>query len=135
VRPLAAAARAELAARYAAGAPVEGAVRFVLVAEAPDVTWPSLVASAAAPWPLATAPDALAISLDAAQRYLAGSSRIAMPPEADSLRALRRNFEARGGPQLSGGFIPVTGAGGSRYELFVRDAIPLEDAGGLLHVD
>jgi hypothetical protein len=30
---------------------------------------------------------------------------------------------------------PVIGDNGSRYELFVRDLIPLEDAGGLLHVD
>jgi hypothetical protein len=135
VRSLEVAVRDGLAASYAAGAPVDGAVRFVLVAEAPDVMWPSLVASAAAPWPLATAPDELAISIRAAQDYLPGSSRSVTQPEADQLRALRRNFAARGGPALSGGFIPVTGAGGSRYELFVRDTIPLEDAQGLLHVD
>lgn len=135
VRGLEVAARDALAARYAAGAAIDGAVRFVLVAEAPDVVWPPLVASAAAPWPLATAPDTLAISILAAQDYQPGSSRSVTQPEADQLRALRRNFAARGGPALSGGFIPVTGAGGSRYQLFVRDSIPLEDTRGLLHVD
>lgn len=129
------AARSSLSATYATAAPVDGPVRFVLVAEQPDVIWPTLVAAAAAPWPLAAAPETLALSFDEALRYQPGSSRALDPPDADRLRELRRTFFAGGGGQLSGGFIPVVGTGGARYQLFVRDSIPLEDAAGLLHVD
>jgi hypothetical protein len=129
------AVRRSLAAAYATAAPVDGPVRFVLVAEQPDVIWPTLVAAAAAPWPLAVAPETLALSFDEALRYQPGSSRALAQPDAERLRELRRSFFAGGGGQLSGGFIPVLGTGGARYQLFARDAIPLEDATGLLHVD
>lgn len=129
------AARRSLSDAYATAEPVGGPVRFVLVAEAPDVTWPPLVAAAAAPWPLAVAPETLALSIDAAQSYQPGSSRTLAPPDADRVRELRRRFFAAGGGPLSGGFIPVLGTAGARYQLFVRDTIPLEDATGLLHVD
>ena len=68
-----------------------------MVAEPPDVIWPPLVAAAAAPWPLAVAPETLALSSDAAQRYQPGSSLALAPPDADRLRELRRRFFA-GGP-------------------------------------
>jgi hypothetical protein len=129
------AARRSLSAAYATAEPVGGSVRFVLVAEPPDVIWPPLVAAAAAPWPLAVAPETLALSSDAAQRYQPGSSRALAPPDAERVRELRRRFFAAGGGPLSGGFIPVLGTAGARYQLFVRDAIPLEDTTGLLHVD
>lgn len=129
------AARRSLSAAYATAEPVAGTVRFVLVAEPPDVIWPPLVAAAAAPWPLAVAPETLALSSDAAQRYQPGSSRALAPPDAERVRELRRRFFAGGGGPLSGGFIPVLGTAGARYRLFVRDAIPLEDTTGLLHVD
>lgn len=129
------AARRSLSAAYATAEPAGGPVRFVLVAEPPDVIWPPLVAAAAAPWPLAVAPETLALSGDAAQHYQPGSSHAVAPPDAEQLRELRRRFFAAGGGPLSGGFIPVLGTSGARYQLFVRDAIPLEDAAGLLHVD
>ena len=129
------AVRRSLSAAYATAEPVDGAVRFVLVAEQPDVIWPTLVAAAAAPWPLAVAPETLALSFDEALRYQRGSSHALAQPDAGLLRELRRTFFAGGGGQQSGGFVPVLGTGGARYQLFVRDAIPLEDAAGLLHVD
>jgi len=129
------AARSSLAAAYAIAEPAGGPVRFVLVAEPADVIWPPLVAAAAAPWPLALAPEAVALSSDAAQRYQPGSSLALAPPDAERVRELRRRFFAGGGGPLSGGFIPVLDAAGARYQLFVRDTIPLEDATGLLHVD
>ena len=135
VTGLEAAARRSLSAAYATAEPVGGSVRFVLVAQPPDVMWPPLVAAAAAPWPLAVAPETLALSFDAAQDYQPGSSHALAPPDAERLRELRRRFFAAGGGPLSGGFIPVLGTAGARYQLFVRDTIPLEDATGLLHVD
>jgi hypothetical protein len=39
----------------------------------------------------------------------------------------RRNY--------SGGFLPIIGSMGEKYELFVRDSISLEDAQLLLHLD
>jgi hypothetical protein len=129
------AARRSLSAAYATAEPVDGSVRFVLVVEPSDVIWPPHITAAAQPWPLAVAPETLALSIDAAHGYQPGSSRALAPPDAERLRELRRRFFAGGGGPLTGGFIPVLGTAGARYQLFVRDAIPLEDATGLLHVD
>jgi hypothetical protein len=57
------------------------------------------------------------------------------PPDADALRSIRRAFLDSGGALYSGGFVPIIGAAGEKYELFVRDSISLEDAQGLPHLD
>jgi hypothetical protein len=117
---------------YDRGAPVSGPVRFVLVSELG--TWSSNVEGRAAPWPLSIDPASIALSYEAATRYEYGSSQIATSGDAAVLRQIRRDFFASGGGPFSGGFIPILGPGGARYQLFVRDSIPLEDDRGLLDV-
>jgi hypothetical protein len=129
------AATAELSMVYEAGIPVGGPVRFVLVAEPSDLGWPNWWMENAAAWPLTTDPRAIAITVAQGHDYRAGSSVVAPPPEADALRAIRRAFVAKNGLQMTGGFVPVLGNHGDKYELFVRDTIPLEDGLGLLPLD
>jgi hypothetical protein len=117
---------------YAKGTPVAGPVRFLLMTE--QGTWSSQVEKRAAAWPLADDPASLALTYEAASRYVAGSSQMVSATDAEELRELRRVFFESGGGPFSGGFIPVVGSDGARYELFARDAIPLEDEQGLLHV-
>jgi hypothetical protein len=108
------------------GVAVEGAVRFTLVTEDPSGAWPPLVQGLAAPWPLSVPASSLASTMAEAGDYRAGTSRSAEPPDADALRRIRDRFVAAGGPSLSGGFIPIEGRSGDRYQLFVRDAVPYE---------
>jgi hypothetical protein len=117
---------------YAAGTSVEGPTRFLLITEAS--IWPALLEARAALWPLADDPMTLARTYEEASRYTPGTSQVASSADAGALRKLRRDFFASGGGQYSGGFIPVLGPDGARYQLFARDSIPLEDAQGLLHV-
>jgi hypothetical protein len=129
------AALSQVSAIYDAATPATGPVRYVLVAEPADVSWPPAVTALAADWPLAGDPAAMALTFEQAGAYQPGMSLSAQPPDADALRGLRRAFAAAGGGAYSGGFVPVLGQNDGRYELFVRDSIPLEDAQGLLHLD
>lgn len=124
-----------LPAVHATGSPVDGPVRFVLVAEPIDVVWPAFWMQSARRWPLAGDPATIAMTFAEATAYQAGSSDSAVPPDAEALRTLRREFLADRGGANTGGFIPILGPQDERYELFVRDSISLEDAQGLLHIE
>jgi len=85
----------------------------------------------ARPWPLAEDPDSIAVVPSTVGGKI-GTSRLATGQDADKLRALRDAL-------LSGAIgcdycfaIPIAGAGGKYYQLYVRDSIPLEDEHGLL---
>ena len=125
----------QLAMVYEAGAPVDGPVRLVLVAEAADQFWPMWWVENAARWTGSGDPRAIALTYSQASSYEPGSSVLVMPPEADTLRSSRRSFADKNGFQLTGGFLPVLGPMDEKYEAFVRDSISIEDAQGLLHLE
>jgi hypothetical protein len=127
--------RHRLALLYERAQPFAGPIRLVLVSEANDVTWPPLVEQAKTSWPARQDPASWALTLSAAENYVAGSSRLVEGPDAALLREAKRRFYEGGGIAYSGGFVPVIGPRGERYQLYLRDSIPLEDSSGLLHVD
>jgi hypothetical protein len=113
---------ARLSTLYAAGTPIGGAVRYLLERVPADVTWSSVDTTHAVAWPLAGDPETVATDPGAQAAALS----LAQVPGADALRTVRRAFPA----DVSSEGAPVLGAAGARYRLFVRDAIPLEDASG-----
>lgn len=129
------ASASQLTAIYEAGAPVEGPVRLVLVAEPADQFWPMWWVENAARWSGSGDPRAIALTYSQASNYQSGTSVLVMPPDADALRSSRRSFLDKNGFQLTGGFLPVLGPMDEKYEGFVRDSISIEDAQGLLHLD
>jgi hypothetical protein len=122
----------QLGSIYASGSPFNGSVRFLLVRTPDEVPWGDLIMDRAANWPLAEDPASVALSYAEAAAYQVGTSRSLGPPDAELLRTLRRNFVASAGVPYTGGYVPVLGPLSQRYELFVRDSIPLEDSQGLL---
>jgi hypothetical protein len=135
IEHLKSATRQELTSLYQAGASVTGPVRFALVAEDLGSTWSPALEAAAATWPLEIDPASVSITPYEAATYRAGSSRALTEPDAEILRELRRAFFQKGNASLSGGFVPIRGAQGEHFELYVRDSISLEDAQGILQLD
>lgn len=127
--------RGHLAQLYERGRAFEGPVRLVLVTEAADVAWPPLVEQAKATWAASEDPARWATTVSEAQKYEPGSSRQVEGRDAQLLREVKRTFYEGGGVSYTGGFVPIAGPRGERYQLYLRDSIPLEDATGLLHVD
>lgn len=114
------------------GTPVDGPVRLVLVAVPVDISWNDLVTNAAAAWPLMRPAAQFATSAEHASQYRAGDSMLVEIPDAGLLRAIRRTFMASGNALYTGGYVPIRDDAGNRYQLFVRDTVPMEDESGLL---
>jgi hypothetical protein len=117
---------------YGGGRPVSGNARFVLMKD--SAGWSPLTADNAAQWPLATTAVTVARSREQANAYEPGDADVASGDDAVMLKTLRRDLFAKSGFQYTGGFIPVVDDDGLRYQLFVRDDIPVEDERGLLPV-
>lgn len=114
------------------GEPSTGDVRYTIVLENRPIPPGYLGYRKAQPWPLASPIESTALDADEAENYEAGTSQLATGADAAALRSLRTRF-------LSGEigfegerFIPIEATNGTRYRLFVRDAIELENEQGLL---
>lgn len=110
------------------GTAVQGAIRYVLA----EQTWNGAeIWAKAATWPLGD-PAMFAMSEADARAYVPGQSRLATGADAEALRALWVRFLAGDvGDRALSEIIPIA-SGSTRYHLFVRDSLSLEDAGGLL---
>jgi hypothetical protein len=121
---------AHIESLYAKGVAVEGDARYLLAADSRDLP-DSLGLYRNAPlWPLATPPDTIAIPM---KDFLGGccQGRHATNDEASLLRALRTSWlDGSIGTATSQNFIPVVGTDGARFQLFVRDSSPWENASG-----
>jgi hypothetical protein len=113
----------------AAGQPVQGDIRYLLVQGDDNVEshWTDPAA-----WPLGD-PAEVAMSPAAASGYEPGSSKLAQGAEAAALRALWQDFldDDTSGREPGSIAIPVE-VNGARYQLFLRDSLPLEDTRGLI---
>jgi len=113
----------------------EGDARYVLAAEDPDAPRTGDAYRDAPPWPLPFSPDSVAVSLKDFYSYRRGTSRRAIMEEASQLRALRRLWlEGKIGSKMIF-FIPIAETDGARFQLYVRDSSPWENASGLLPDD
>jgi hypothetical protein len=115
---------------YGGGTAVTGPVRYVLVSQ--DVDWGAAVQAQAKLWPLMDLATSVALTSAQAYMYQRGSARLASADAAASLRNLRNASATADVRALTGGYLPVVDEDGGRYQLYVRDAIPLETAQGLL---
>lgn len=104
-----------------------GDVRYLVLREStpaigdnrPAVAWPLEVSVASVVFPDSLGP------------YVRGDSQLATGEDASRLRSIRTTVTGAGsGPAYD--FTPVAGAGGVVYDLYLRDALPQEDADGLL---
>lgn len=123
--------RTELTELSAAASTLSGDVRYLIIA---DSGFRGGDNRAPVPWPLdlPIAPLALANG----DRYSPGDSRLATGTDASRLRAIRTtalNGSAGNGTVFD--YTPVKAADGSLYQLYVRDAVPLESPNGLLPVE
>jgi hypothetical protein len=116
---------------YAAGSAAEWDVRYWLAVEPTPPQSSDAYYRNAPPWPLSSSPDAVAISFAELSRYQRGVSRHASAEEASTLRALRTSWLERAIGWRGSGFIPIVGADGARFQLYVRDSSPWETASGL----
>jgi hypothetical protein len=87
---------------------------------------------AAVPWPLASSLGAVALPEDQLFNYRAGMSRRATGDDATKLRAIRTTSNTPSSDGLTHDFTRVTDASGTNYQLYLRDALPLEQDNGLL---
>jgi hypothetical protein len=135
VRGMSTALFAQIGNLYAAGAAFEGDVRFILGVDEPSAPRPTDHYRDAPLWPLSTSPESIALSTNDLQSYRRGTSRHASGDEATLLRALRTSWlEGTIGSKLSE-FIPIVGADGARFHLYLRDSCPWENASGILDDD
>jgi hypothetical protein len=112
---------------------VDGAMRFVLVHEAPERV-PSSAAYRNAPlWPLVE-PATVALTEASASAYVDGTARLAVGSEATKLRSLRDAFLAQEIGFIDSDFIGVVDGAADEYRLYVRDATALENGDGLLPI-
>jgi hypothetical protein len=109
---------------WAAGEPVTGDVRYVVVLGEGDP-----VPATHYDWPLSFEPSSVAITEGEAYLLGEGGGRVASGADAEALRALRATYRqtAMLVPQ-----IPVKDSAGRWYKLFFRDTIPYEDERGLI---
>jgi hypothetical protein len=116
------------------GVPVTGDVWFSLYQVPADVLLPSSNGYRNAPsWPLDTDPGKLAGRFTADGEYIAGASHRVSGEDAAALRSLRSDLlEKRIGLES---FVPIVQPDGRTYELYVRDAIELEDDAAQLPFD
>ncbi|HKP60147.1 MAG TPA: hypothetical protein VJV78_25655, partial [Polyangiales bacterium] len=119
------------------GAPAMGDVRYMLVEGMATIVEPSAWSNPST-WPLGDAKAVAMSETEASQVYVPGSGRLARGADADKLHEAWRAFlsyEKTGRtpdmPASGSLAIPIV-AGGARYQLFIRDSIPLEDARGLI---
>ena len=127
---LATAVRDHVEKLYAAGLPVSGPARYVLVTQ--DGDWSAAVQAQATPWPLTLPAASAALTTAQAYMYQRGSSSVATGDEAASLRNIRNASVSTNVRMLTGGYLPVVDETGARYQLYVRDAIPPGKPQGLL---
>jgi hypothetical protein len=82
-------------------------------------------------WPLAQSVESFASEPSAQVEY--GESRLVVDAaDVLELRELRAHYDASPAPQSTSGKIPLLGAGGVIYGLFLRDTLPFEDGKGLV---
>lgn len=122
---------------YTAGEAVQGDIRYLLVRGKGIL--PDQVYSAPSGWPLGDPED---FAIDEAEinqtGYMPGTGRLATGEAATQLRQVWQRFidfevsgRFEGQPPSGSEAIPIE-VMGVRYQLFVRDAVPLEEASGLI---
>jgi hypothetical protein len=120
---------------YTSGVAVEADVRYLLVIEDPNNARDASYRNAPT-WPLASAPQDVAVSVADAYHYVAGRSQRATGEGAGRLRAVRTSWlDGTIGAREASSFIPIADTNGARYELFARDAAPWEYENGLAPAD
>lgn len=120
---------------FEAGAPMDGDVRYVLVGNEEFPLGSDCLRNAPL-WPLSSDPTSIALTWEQSSNLERGQGRVASGEDASRLRELmrlRRSGEI--GVLHTGEFIPVHDAMGVYFKLYVRDAVPLEDANGLWRAD
>jgi hypothetical protein len=120
-------------AALAASAPIfSGDIRYLVIQDPGTGT---TFGRTPVPWPLDIPVAAVARPQDQGIQYIPGDSRQATGPDATRLRAIRTTALSGGaGNGMEFNFTPVA-ADGISYQLFARDAVPLENANGLLPSD
>jgi len=126
-----AAFRMQIETLHAAGSAAEWDVRYWLALEPTPPQSSDAYYRNAASWPLSSSPDAVAISFAEISRYQRGVGRHASAEEASLLRTLRTSWLDGAIGWRGSGFIPIVGPDGARFQLYVRDASPWENASGL----
>lgn len=121
---------AQLASLSAVASAHSGDIRYLLV---PDSGFGGSGSRTPIPWPLDVPAASVVFAQNPAGQYNPGDSRLATGIDASRLRAIRTtalNGNAGNGTVFD--FTPVVAADGVSYQLFARDAVPLENTNGLL---
>lgn len=114
---------AQLELLSAAASPVSGDVRYLVLVEASrNDSRPGIE------WPLTISIESVVVLRGDEFNYRPGNSRQATGADAERLRGIRSSG-AGTGPVYD--FTRVLGSDGTTYQLFVRDAVPGEQADGL----
>jgi hypothetical protein len=127
-----AALQTQLGALGAAGTPLAGDVRYLLVED--DGSSKNVDSRAPVLWPLSAPAPTVAISAAALFQYRAGDSRLATASDAAALRVIRtssQNGTLAGGAGTVFDYSPVTDPQGILYRLFIRDEVPSAGPGGI----
>ena len=115
---------------YAAGTPVSGKVRYLLIEDNGEAR---LDARRPFIWQLNIPADAVPLSKEEATFYRGGNSQQATGTDAERLRGIRTttaNGTLPNGTTLD--FTTIAGPDNTLYLLYIRDALPFEDDSGLL---
>ncbi|HEY8927176.1 MAG TPA: hypothetical protein VIU64_22490 [Polyangia bacterium] len=86
----------------------------------------------AVPWPLDTALSTVALPEDQLFNYHPGMSQRATGDDATKLRAIRTTSNIPSSDGLTHDFTRITDGSRTNYQLYIRDALPLEQENGLL---